>query len=271
MGSTSTPCCSGSTPPRHASPLLGVVHAGLVRGLRPPGASVTETCVRPRCGSGVVQLGGGRWRRRRHGASDAGHHRSRRRGRLVRSIRRGRPRRCRGQGPRASPTARPAGHAQGQTRAHRRLRGGRLPVAQVRTLWWGRCSSASTTTRVSCIMSGCRLRSPPHVVASWWTRSPPTACDSLEGHPWAAWAAPAEAERPHPGGAVAVERQQGPELGAARPLCSCARWPTTISRATGSATPPRSGAGGLIDSPIRAPTRNSTWSCPTELAAVFGA
>ena len=43
---------------------------------------------------------------------------------------------------------------------------------------------------------------------------------------------------------------------------SCARSPTTISRATGSAMPPRSAAGGPTAGPSRAPTPSSRSPCP---------
>ena len=74
---------------------------------------------------------------------------------LVRALRGRRARRRDGQADATAVPARQAHDDQDQARAHRRLRGRRLPLAQerARARWSARCCSASTTTTARCTTS----------------------------------------------------------------------------------------------------------------------
>ena len=163
------------------------------------------------------------------------HHRSGRGPGLVRPLRGRRPRRGRGQaaGP-PLPRGR-AAHDQGEARAHRRLRGGRLPLAQVRA-----------HRRVAAARSLRRRRRPAHVgVTASFTMArrrelvdelAPYRRTSLAGHPWEAWAAAEPAGGRTPGAPIALERQEGPELGAA---VTRARLRGGLRQSPGRPLPPR--------------------------------
>ena len=104
--------------------------AGVVRRLRPAGARrrvVPRRAARdsPRAPARRPAPGAAR-------VLHAGEHRPRHGRGVVRALRGGRARRCRRQAPRRPVPARQAGPRQGQARAHRRLRGRRLPHPQGR-------------------------------------------------------------------------------------------------------------------------------------------
>ena len=129
-----------------------------------------------------------------------GHRRRRRRPGVVRHLRGRRARRGRRQARRRHVRAGQAGDAQGQARAHRGLRGGRVPLAQERA--GGRLAAARPVRR--------RRRSLQHVgvVASFpmarraelVQELAPWRENALDGHPWRDWAeAQAQAEGRMPG------------------------------------------------------------------------
>ena len=109
---------------------------------------------------------------------------------LVRPVRGRRPGRGRREAPRGDLPARQARDAQDQARAHRGLRGGRLPLAQERARDPRRqrcCSACSTTTG--------RLHHVGITSSFTWERREALVAElaplregALDGHPWAEWA-----------------------------------------------------------------------------------
>ena len=111
-------------------------------------------------------------------------------------------------------------HAQGQARAHRRLRGGRASAGTRAARSSARCCSASTTTTGDLQHVGVRRRSRWPGAPSWSTSWRRWRTDDLDGPPVGRLGDAPERGRTRtamPGRGVAVERRQGPVAG-----CRCA-------------------------------------------------
>ena len=121
------------------------------------------------------------------------------------------------------PTCLRAGQAadvQDQARPYRRLRGGRLPVAQVADRSSARCCSASTTTSGGCTTSGSRASFTDGPAGGAARRAGALPGERAGGAPVAGWAKAragrrARGQRRMPGGGQPLDRREGPELGAA--------------------------------------------------------
>ena len=196
--------------------------------------------------------------------------------RLVRPVRGRGPRRRGREAPRRRVPARQARDAQDQARAHRRLRGRRLPLAQERARDARRQPAAGPVRR--------RGQAPPrgdHVARSpgsgaprWsrsWRRSGRARSTGTRGPSGPSGRAPA------PTGPASGSRAPARAGTAARtcPGSRCAasaspRSATTTSRATASATRPRSSAGARTRRPPTAATTSWRPPSPFELARIFG-
>ena len=188
-----------------------------------------------------------------------------------------RARRRRREATRRAVPAGQAGDAQDQAPAHRRLRRGRLPLAQerARAPTSGRCCSGSTTTRARSTTSGSRRRSrgtgAPRSPRSW-RRCARTRSRAIRGA-----SGPngrrrrRRGVRPAPAGRhVALEPRQGPVVGAA---------PRRTGRRGRLRPPPgrplparrrRSSAGARTSRPRTAATTSSRRRAPFLLASIFG-
>ena len=136
-----------------------------------------------------------------------------------------------------------AGDAQDQAPAHRRLRRGRLPLAQERPGHADRLAAARPLRR-----RGHAAPRRRHLVVhdgprapSWSTELAPLRENALEGHPWARLGRAGPRSRRAsgqrvPGATQPLEPRQGPVVGAAPAGARRARSPTTTSRAIASAT-----------------------------------
>ena len=132
----------------------------------------------------------GAGRRGAAGAPLAGHARSRARRGLVPPLRGRRARRRHGQASRRALPRRRAHDDQGQARAHGRLRGRRLPLAQERrrARWSARSCSASTTTTGTLHHVGVTAAFTNAVRKQLVAELAPLRENALEGHPWRDWA-----------------------------------------------------------------------------------
>ena len=156
--------------------------------------------------------------------------------------------------------------AQGQARAHRRLRGCGVPHAQGRWRGSDRCSSGSSTTRARCTTSGSRAASPWRAAASWSTSSSRTATAALDGPPVERLGRGGPAERPGrqrmPGGQTRWTGGKDLSWEPLRPELVCE---VAYDHLQGDrfrhAT--RSAGGDPTASPRRALTPSSTRRCPT--------
>ncbi len=162
----------------------------------------------------------------------------------------------------AAVRAREAGDGEDQARSHRGLRGRRLPLAQERSRHADRLAAAWPLERRGQppARRGHLVLHDGQAAPSWsssWSRTGAAARTTIRGasgrlprrRPLSrAGACPA---RPHAG--TGERTCHGSRCGQS----SCARSPSTISRATGSAMPPPSSAGARTDRPPTADTTSS--------------
>ena len=140
-----------------------------------------------------------------------------RRGRMARPLRGGRPRRRGCKAGRRPVPARQARDDQGEARAHRRLRRGRLPLAQGRERR-GRLAAARPVRRRGDAAPRGRDVGVHDGDAQGTRRGSSRRCasDALEDHPWRDGPRQERATSARmPGGAEPLERRQGPVVGAA--------------------------------------------------------
>ena len=251
-------CAVPTDPPgRLTGRAAGPHHAGLLRGLRPPGPGRRRSAGRalrrappdPRAGAGVVRTAG---------PPHPGHHQTGCGQGLVLPVRGGRAGRRGRQGRRAHLPAGQAGHDEGEARADGGLRRRGLPVAQVRR----------------------RRRLPPPRPVRRCRRAPPRGCRLRVQR------RPTDRVRRHPGALPERRHHRPPVAGRRHPRRARPRWrravgarartsagspsgpswwwrsPTTTSRSTASATPRPSSAGVRTGSRDRAPMPSWTRRCP---------
>ena len=148
------------------------------------------------------------------------HHRPGDRAALVHHVRGRRARRRRRQAAGPALRAGQAADVQGQARAHRRLRGRRLPLAQERADRRLAAARPLRRRRAACSTSASRRRSRWPARAELVEELAPYRAEALDGHPWQDWAKAQSARgrrAPDAGRGQPVERRQGPVLGAAAP------------------------------------------------------
>ena len=134
----------------------------------------------------------------------------------------------------------PAADDQGQARAHRRLRGRRVPLAQERADRRLAAARPLRRRRRRCSTSACAASFPMARRAELVEELAPYRDNALDDHPWQDWAnAQVHGRRraPDARGGQPVEREEGPVLGAAAPRAGRARSRTTSWRDATSVTP----------------------------------
>ena len=177
---------------------------------------------------------------------------------LVLAVRRSRAGRRRGEGRRSALPARQAGDDEGEARAHRRLRGRRVPVAQVGR--GGRVAPPRALRRrrgAPPCRRGLRIQRRPAGGVRRGARALPerVAIGATPGWP----RAPPRVGSP---GARADGARARTSVGSRCGPSWSPRWPTTTCRWTDSAMPPRSFAGDRTGARTRAPTRSWIPRCP---------